>query len=102
MFPRTVTLAVVAFWLAMMGLLFWHDLWPALAPGQPPAFVLELTQETEGIASQQWVVTRRDPEVLDKERGAPRRGWSLARKDREVYQLRIWTEYDKLDDTFRL
>ena len=34
--PRSITAAILVFWLIMTGWLIQRDLWPLLAPGEPP------------------------------------------------------------------
>ena len=43
--PRWLRLAIIVFWLAVTGHLFWHDLLPQLLPGQPPPYAIELVEE---------------------------------------------------------
>ncbi len=47
--PRTVTLVIVAFWLGMTAWLVQRDLWPRLAPGQPPDFALDIMDDSQPI-----------------------------------------------------
>ena len=44
--PRAVVVLVVVFWLVMTGLLVRRDLWPQWRPGEPPAFGIDLVEET--------------------------------------------------------
>ena len=41
MIARSATLAVVGFWVVMMGWLTWHDLWPAWTAQEPPRGAFE-------------------------------------------------------------
>lgn len=43
--PRHLILAILAFWVATTGWLFYRDLWPRLRPGEPPPFVIDLADE---------------------------------------------------------
>jgi hypothetical protein len=43
--PRWLSLAIIVFWLAVTGYLFWRDLLPQLLPGQPPCYAIELVEE---------------------------------------------------------
>ena len=38
--PRSLTVAIVVFWLAMTAWLVHRDVWPRLAPGEPPPFAV--------------------------------------------------------------
>jgi len=54
--PRSITLVIVVFWLAMTAWLLWRDVWPNMAPGEPPPFVItskdeNRSQQTEVIWS---------------------------------------------------
>ncbi len=44
---RWMSLTIVACWLAAMGWLFWHDLWPNWRPGEPPPFHIDLVEEVQ-------------------------------------------------------
>ncbi len=43
--PRSFTLAVIAFWLAMVGLFVYDDVWPRLAPAEPSLFPVDVVDE---------------------------------------------------------
>src|SRR5262249_36498875 len=79
---RVVTAAVVIFWLFMMGLLVWRDFWPQWRPGEPPAFAIDLVDETQ---------TRK----LDTR-------WSVQLNDKSAYTAHTRVEYQPGDDTFFL
>ena len=53
MFPRSLTVAIVVFWLAMTSLFVYHDVWPTLNPLEPILYPIELIDE----AGQQGVQT---------------------------------------------
>jgi hypothetical protein len=54
---RWLCLAIVAFWLATTGWLFWTEVLPDLAPGQPPPYAIDLLDEVDyGKADVQWSV----------------------------------------------
>jgi hypothetical protein len=63
--PRPLSLAIVLFWLGTTGYLFWHDLWPQLAPGQPPPFTIDLVEEAQTRRPQiLWTVEQNGERVL--------------------------------------
>jgi hypothetical protein len=43
--PRLLTLAIIALWLAMVGLFFHEDVWPRLAPAEPQLFPVDVVDE---------------------------------------------------------
>jgi hypothetical protein len=43
--PRSLTLAIVAFWLAMVGLFVYGDVWPRLRPAEPLLFPVDVIDE---------------------------------------------------------
>jgi hypothetical protein len=47
---RHHVLAILAFWLATTGWLFYRDLRPRLIPGQPPPFTIDLADEARALA----------------------------------------------------
>jgi hypothetical protein len=49
--PRSVTLAIIACWLAASGWLFYRDIWPDLKPGERPPFTIDLSKEALGAKS---------------------------------------------------
>ena len=44
---RSLCLAIVVFWMAMMTWLFRRDVWPRLAPGEPPPFTVDFADEKQ-------------------------------------------------------
>jgi hypothetical protein len=55
--PRWLCIVIVAFWLAVTGWLFCHDLLPRLLPGQPPVYAIELVEEAQNNrADANWLV----------------------------------------------
>ena len=54
--PRTVTLTILAFWLATFGWFCHHELWPRLRPGQRPPYTIDLDQEASGPGGRHWEV----------------------------------------------
>src|SRR5947209_4255287 len=57
--PRTLSLAIVGFWLAMAGLFFWHEVWPRLDPSEPLLFPVDIVDEA-GYQNEltSWEVTK--------------------------------------------
>ena len=80
--PRHITLAIIAFWLAMSGWLFYRDLWPRLRPGEPPPYVIDLVDEARFREA--------------------RNHWVVLQNDRDVGYANTWVDYRASDDTFRL
>ncbi|HEY7424802.1 MAG TPA: hypothetical protein VH682_11280 [Gemmataceae bacterium] len=85
--PRWLSAGIVAWWLAMMGWLFWHELWPNWRPGEPPQFHIDLVEE-----------------VRHRER--PPTYWNVHHqnkgdaKPRDTFRAKTWTDYQQEDDTF--
>jgi hypothetical protein len=42
---RPIVIAVLGFWLAANGWLFYREIWPRLRPGEPPAYSIDLADE---------------------------------------------------------
>ena len=85
--PRWLSTGIVAWWLAMMGWLLWHDLWPSWRPGGPPQFQIDLVEEvrhTERLHTH-W-------NVQCQEKGKP--------KPKDTFRASTWTDYQQEDDTF--
>jgi hypothetical protein len=87
--PRWLGAAIVAWWLAMMGWLFWHDLWPSWRPGEPPRFHIDLVEEVQHSGE------------------GPKIYWNVYRqkndeKPEEIFRAESWVEYRREDDTFAL
>lgn len=86
--PRPVILAVVAFWLAMTGLLVYRDLGRLFRPGQCPDYTLMATDEAS------------------RHSGGVR--WSVKKNGELAYRAESWVEYREtspdpaLRDTFEL
>jgi hypothetical protein len=79
---RWTSLCIVAFWLAATGWLFWRDVWPQVRPGEPPPFVVDLTEETQAEH--------------------PRVRWKVFQDGVERFYARTWVTYREADDTFAL
>jgi hypothetical protein len=63
--PRWLSLAIIVFWLAANGWLFWDEAWPYLLPGQPPPYTVDLLQEAEKLRPEdRWVVTQNGQKVF--------------------------------------
>lgn len=61
--PRSVTIGIVVFWLGVSSWLVWRDIWPRLAPGEPPPFTLDLMDSTQGVpTSVRWRVRASRPQ----------------------------------------
>jgi hypothetical protein len=80
--PRLFTLAVVAFWLATSGWLFYRELWPKLRPGEPPPYTIDLVDEAR----------QHTTPIL----------WSVYRGQQKIGKARTWVTYRESDDTFEL
>jgi hypothetical protein len=79
---RPVTIFVVVLWLFMMGLVVYRDLWPQWRPGEPPAFAIDIVDETQ-----------------TKKLELP---WKVQLNDKPAYSALTWVEYQPGDDTFFL
>lgn len=55
---RFLTAAIIVFWLATTGWLFYRDLEPRLWPGGPPPYTIDLTDEAQSNISTQWTIYR--------------------------------------------
>jgi hypothetical protein len=77
---RHHVIAIVAFWLATMGWLFHHDLWPRLRPGEPPPYTIDLGDE----ASEQKIY------------------WSIFKGGEDKGYAQTWVKYHGRDDTFEV
>src|SRR5262245_48420368 len=80
--PRHFTIAIVAFWVAMSGWLFYRDLWPWLRPGGPPPYVIDLVDEARFRES--------------------RNRWIVFQKGHDIGYADTWVDYRGSDDSFRL
>jgi hypothetical protein len=80
--PRHVTLAIVAFWVAMSGWLFYHELWPRLRPGEPPPYLIDLVEEAR---TQEQTIF-----------------WEVLQNGKETGYARTGVSYQEADDTFLL
>jgi hypothetical protein len=57
--PRSVTVVIVVFWLAMTAWLVRRDIWPRLAPGEPPPFTVHYADEQQTThIPVRWTATR--------------------------------------------
>ncbi|MBI1916735.1 MAG: hypothetical protein HYS12_18675 [Planctomycetes bacterium] len=61
--PRRITLSIVVFWLAMTAWLLWRDIWPSIAPGEPPSFAISRMDDNRSQSVVTW-----------KAQNIPRRG----------------------------
>jgi hypothetical protein len=79
--PRSITLAIVAFWLAVVGLFLAREVWPRLSPTEPQMFPVDLVDEAG-----------RQEDRID---------WVVSKNGGGGYRAStIWT-YVPEDDTFR-
>jgi hypothetical protein len=79
--PRPVIAAIVLFWLAADGWLFYREVWPYWRAGDPPPYTIDLTEEL-GNASVRWDILKRDQNI----------GHAISRVERQrdrTYKLRI-------------
>lgn len=83
--PRYVTFAILAFWAGTAGWLFYRDLLPRFAPGQPPPFAIDLADEAHALPTR-WTIFKNGQIAVGKEHG----------------YLRTWVGYRESDDTFEM
>jgi len=56
--PRSITVVIVVFWLAMTAWLVQRDVWPWLAPGEPPPFAVYYTDDRQATQVRvRWTAT---------------------------------------------
>jgi hypothetical protein len=54
---RTITIAIVVFWLGMLAWLMHAEVWPRIQPGQPPSFTMDLMDDTQAMpVPTRWIV----------------------------------------------
>jgi hypothetical protein len=80
--PRHITLAIIAFWVAMSGWLFYSELWPWLRPGEPPPYVIDLVDEARFREA--------------------KNNWIVLENGRDIGYADTWVDFRESDDTFRL
>jgi hypothetical protein len=78
--PRSVTLAIVAFWLGVTGLFFAQDVWPRLSPDEPLMFPVNIVDE----AGPQKEAT----------------SWDVAKNGSATYRADVAWNYHAEDDSF--
>jgi hypothetical protein len=81
---RPIIVAIVVFWLATAGWLFYRDYWPSLQPGEPPPYTIDLVDEARRVPIH-WIVYR------DEGKG-----------EAKVASSNTSVEYHPEDDTFEL
>jgi hypothetical protein len=88
---RSVTLVILAFWLATLGWFFHHDLWPRLRPGEKPPYTIDLAQEASGPHGRQWEVFYNGQTV------GHATTWVSRRHEDDTYELttKCWFTKDK-------
>ena len=79
---RPLVLAIVFFWVATTGWLFYRELWPHLRSGQPPPYTIDLADEA-------------------RLSGAPI-SWSVFRGSKKIGDAQTFIDYRESDDTFEL
>lgn len=83
--PRLLCPIILAFWLGMMAWLFQRDIWPRLAPGEPPPFTTNLADAKSRGARfpTNWTAQRKGPSGKT-----------------EDYRILLFSRYDKDDHYF--
>src|SRR5437764_9534885 len=84
--PRSITLSVLVFWLALTAWLLWRDIWPSIAPGEPPSFAISRMDDTG----------RSRTVVTWKARNIPRRGKPVD------YTITTTVDHEAKTDVFTL
>lgn len=56
--PRWVSAAILIGWITAVGWLFRLEIWPALEPGSPPPFTIDLVDEAQTDKPIRWQVTQ--------------------------------------------
>jgi hypothetical protein len=92
--PRSVTLAIVAFWLGTTGWLAYHDLWPRLRSAEPPPFTIDLTDEV----SVGDVTGLRGPGAQFTARAI---AWSIKLRGKNIGYAKTWVQRHE-DRTFEM
>ncbi|HEV3202962.1 MAG TPA: hypothetical protein VGY77_01205 [Gemmataceae bacterium] len=77
---RFLIISIICFWLATTSWLFFRDLWPRLAPGEPPPFTVDLADE----ASDQKIY------------------WAVLKDGANKGYAQTWVKYYSEDDTFEI
>jgi hypothetical protein len=82
--PRSITLAIIAFWAAMTSWVLYKELWPRWQSDNPPPFAIDLTDEAQpnGPNHIMWNVV-------------------INGKDR-IFHLETWVKYRPKEDLFEL
>src|SRR5947209_12741032 len=60
--PRSVVAAILMFWLAADGWLFYREVWPYWRAGDPPPYTIDLTEEL-GNASVSWEILKKGEKI---------------------------------------
>jgi hypothetical protein len=71
--PRSITLAILVFWVGMTAWLLQREIWPRIAPGSPPAFEVALLDGSRTAETRTpWRMVRRPitPATQNDNRGA--------------------------------
>src|SRR4051794_15386034 len=78
--PRSVTLAVVLFWLATTGWFLYREIRPSFARGEPPPFTIDLVDEARELKNL----------------------WDVLQNGERVGKAETWIEYLPKEDQFDL
>jgi hypothetical protein len=92
--PRSVVAAILVFWLAADGWLFYREVWPYWRAGDPPPYTIDLTEEL-GDPTVNWdILKNKDPAPIGRAISQVKR-----QKDR-TYRLRMEYRFDKFNLVF--
>lgn len=86
--PRSVVAALVVFWLAADGWLFYREVWPYWRAGDPPPYTIDLTEEL-GDPSVDWEIYKKDKKI-------GRAASSVQRQRDRTYNLHMEFRFDEL------
>jgi hypothetical protein len=59
--PRRITVFIVVSWLSMTAWLLWRDIWPSIAPGEPPSLALSRMDDSRSHKLVIWKAQHRPP-----------------------------------------
>jgi hypothetical protein len=79
--PRTLSVAIVLFWVGMTGWLTYREIWPNLSPDQPPPFTIDLADEAQNQMPVRWSVS------LNGKNHGYLRTWVLFREREDTFEL---------------
>jgi hypothetical protein len=78
---RSLTVAIVLFWVGMTGWLTYREIWPWLGPEQPPPFTIDLADEAQNNMPVRWSV------FLNGENCGYSRTWVVFRERDDTFEL---------------